>query len=165
MRSAVTLSRPALLASALLLAPAAFAQQPAPAPIPGFANPAAEAKWDAVFMAVPDPKLAGEELKILTAAPHWASSPEDLKTAQYVAEKFKAAGLDTQIVPFRVWLNKPVKIQIEAFDARGRQLMSGPSPEHVDPTAYGGDPFQNDPRILPAFNSSSPSGDVTADVV
>ena len=43
--------------------------------------------------------------------------------------------------------------------------MSGPTPEHVDPKAYGGDPFQDDPRILPAFNGSSPSGDVTADVV
>jgi N-acetylated-alpha-linked acidic dipeptidase len=116
-------------------------------------------------MAVPDAKLAGEELKILTAEPHWASSPEDKKTADYVAEKFKAAGLETQIVPFRVWLNKPVKIEITAMDAHGKQLMSGPSPEHVDPKAYGGDPFQNDPRILPAFNGSSPSGDVTADVV
>ena len=33
------------------------------------------------------------------------------------------------------------------------------------PRKYGGDPFQNDPRILPAFNGSSPSGDVTAEVV
>lgn len=156
----------AALAFASLLVLPAFAQQPTTARnIPGFADSAAEAKWDTAFMAVPDPKLAGEELKILTAAPHWASSPEDLKTAQYVAEKFKAAGLDTEIVPFRVWMNKPVKIQIEAFDAHGKQLMSGPSPEHVDPTAYGGDPFQNDPRILPAFNGSSPSGDVTAEVV
>ena len=56
-------------------------------------------------------------------------------------------------------------IEIEAFDANGKKLMSGPTPEHVDPKAYGGDPFQNDPRILPAFNGSSPSGNVTADVV
>ncbi|HEX4156476.1 MAG TPA: M28 family metallopeptidase [Acidobacteriaceae bacterium] len=152
------------LASVLFVLPL-IAQQPAPTHVSGFADPAAELKLDTAFMAVPDPRLAGEELKILTAEPHWASSPEDYKTAQYVAEKFKAAGLDTKIVPFRVWLNKPIKIQIEAFDANGKRLMSGPSPEHVDPTAYGGDPFQNDPRILPAFNSSSPSGDVTTDVV
>jgi N-acetylated-alpha-linked acidic dipeptidase len=102
---------------------------------------------------------------VLTAEPHWASSPEDYKTALYVAEKFKAAGLHTEIQEFRVWLNKPVKIEIEAFDAKGKKLMSGPTPEHVDPKAYGGDPFQDDPRILPAFNGSSASGDVTADVV
>ena len=116
-------------------------------------------------MAVPDAELAGRHLKILTSAPHWASSPEDRKTAQYVAERFKAAGLHTDIVEYKVLLNKPVKIEIQAFDRAGKQLMSGPTPEHVDPAAYGGDPFQDDPRILPAFNGSSASGDVTADAV
>jgi N-acetylated-alpha-linked acidic dipeptidase len=131
----------------------------------GYVDFSQQAKLDREFMAIPDAKLAGEELKVLTAEPHWASSPEDHKTALYVAEKFKAAGLQTNIQEFRVWMNKPVKIEVEAFDAKGKKLMSGPTPEHVDPKAYGGDPFQNNPRILPAFNGSSPSGDVTADVV
>jgi N-acetylated-alpha-linked acidic dipeptidase len=139
--------------------------QTSPAQVFGYENFSQQAKWDHEFMEVPDAKLAGEELKILTATPHWASSPEDYKTALYVAEKFRAAGLHTAIQPFRVLLNKPVKIEIDAFDASGRKLMSGPTPEHVDPKAYGGDPFQDDPRILPAFNSSSPSGNITADVV
>jgi N-acetylated-alpha-linked acidic dipeptidase len=141
-----------------------IAQAPA-SQVFGYGDFSQQAKWDHAFMAIPDAKLAGEHLKILTAEPHWASSPEDHKTALYVAEKFKAAGLHTDIQEFRVWINKPVKIEIEAFDAKGKKLMSGPTPEHVDPTAYGGDPFQDDPRILPAFNGSSPSGDVTADVV
>jgi N-acetylated-alpha-linked acidic dipeptidase len=131
----------------------------------GYSDFAQQAKWDAAFMAVPDPKLAGEHLKTLTAAPHWASSPEDYATAVYVADKFKAAGLDTQIVPYKVWLNKPRSIIIEAFDSTGNKIMSGPTPEHVDPKKHGGDPFQDDPRILPAFNGSAPSGDVTAEVV
>ena len=131
----------------------------------GFRDFTEQAKWDSAFLAVPDAKLAGQHLKILTSAPHWASSPEDYKTAQYVAEKFKAAGLDTQIVPYKVLLNKPVKISVEAYDAQHNKLMSGPSPEHVDPGDHGGDPFQDDPRILPAFNGSSPSGDVTGEVV
>lgn len=136
----------------------------------GYGDFSQQARWDQAFMTIPSAKLAGEELKTLTIAPHWASSPEDHTTALYVAEKFRAAGLHVTIQPFRVLLNKPVKIEIEAYaygkdGARGRKLMSGPTPEHVDPTAYGGDPFQNDPRILPAFNGSSASGDVTADVV
>ena len=131
----------------------------------GYRDFTQQAKWDAAFMAVPDPKLAGEHLKTLTAAPHWASSPEDYATAVYVADKFKAAGLDTQIVPYKVWLNKPRSIVIEAFSPTGEKLMSGPTPEHVDPKKHGGDPFQDDPRILPAFNGSAPSGDVTAEVV
>ncbi|HMF65406.1 MAG TPA: M28 family peptidase, partial [Edaphobacter sp.] len=131
----------------------------------GYRDFTQQAKWDAAFIAVPDPKLAGEHLKTLTGSPHWASSPEDYATAVYVADKFKAAGLQTEIVPYKVLLNKPVSILIEAFDANGNKIMSGPTPEHVDPKKHGGDPFQDDPRILPAFNGSSPSGDVTAEVV
>ncbi len=141
---------------------------PAQSPTPqvfGYRDFTQQAKWDATFLAVPDAKLAGEHLKTLTAAPHWASSPEDYATALYVADKFKAAGLETTITPYRVLLNKPVSILIEAFDAQGKKLMTGPSPERVDPTQYGGDAFQNDPRILPAFSGSSPSGDVTGEVV
>jgi N-acetylated-alpha-linked acidic dipeptidase len=124
-----------------------------------------QAKWDSAFLAVPDAQLAGQHLKILTSAPHWASSPEDYKTALYVAEKFRSAGLETEIVPYKVLLNKPIKIVIEAFDDEGNKILAGPTREHVDSKKYGGDPFQDDPRIFPAFNGSSPSGDVTAEVV
>ncbi len=154
-----------LLPLATLAVPA---QSPAPSSTPqvfGYRDFTQQGKWDTVFLAIPDARLAGEHLKILTAEPHWASSPEDYKTAQYVFAQFKAAGLETTIVPYRVLLNKPVKILIEAFDSTGRRLMSGPTPEHVDPTQYGGDPFQDDSRVLPAFNGSSPSGDVTAEAV
>ena len=131
----------------------------------GYADFTQQGKWDAAFMAVPEAKLAGEHLKELTKAPHWASSPEDYATAEYVAAKFQAAGLDTHIVPYKVWMNKPVKVEITATDASGKQLMAGPTPEHVDAKEFGGDPFQDDPRILPAFNGSSASGDVTAEAV
>lgn len=135
------------------------------APIFGFRDSATQLHWDELFLKVPDARLAGEHLKTLTSAPHWASSPEDYATAKYVESKFNEAGLKTTVVPYKVLLNKPVSIHVEAFDAGHHQLMSGPTPEHVDPSAYGGDPFQDDPRILPAFNGSSPSGDVTAPVV
>ena len=156
------------LRSLLCLLPLAVLTTSAQSPtveVFGYRDFTQQAKWDAVFMAVPDAKLAGQHLKTLTSAPHWASSPEDYATAVYVADKFKEAGLQTEIVPYKVLLNKPVKILIEAFDSTGTKLMSGPTPEHVDPTKNGGDPYQDDPRILPAFNGSSPSGDITAEVI
>jgi N-acetylated-alpha-linked acidic dipeptidase len=158
------LQRASLFAAVLATSLAASAQAPSQQ-VFGYTDFTQQSKWDAAFMKVPDAKLAGEHLRILTQAPHWASSPEDKKTADYVAEKFRAAGLKTEIVPFRVLLNKPRKIEITAVDASGKQLMSGPTPEHVDPKLYGGDPFQDDPRIFTAFNGSAPSGDVTADAV
>ncbi len=126
----------------------------------GYHNFAQQAKIDEQFLAVPDAKLAGEELKTLTAVPHVAASKEDYDTAVYVAGKFKDAGLATEIVPYKAWLNLPVAVSVQATDAQGKTLMTGPSKEHVE-----GDPFQDDPRVLPAFNGSSPSGDVTGEVV
>ncbi len=137
-----------------------------PSQLFGFRDFTQQAKWDAQFLAVPDAKLAQQHMKTLTAAPHWASSPEDYATAVYVANHFKAAGLETEIVPYRVLLNKPVSLLIEAFDATGKKIFSGPTREHVDAGANeAADRFQNDPRVLPGFNGSSPSGDVTAEVV
>ena len=158
------MTRAAALALFLALPSAACAQQSVPS-VFGYRDFTQQSKWDALFLAVPDAALAGQHLKTLTKAPHWASSPEDYATAVYVADKFRAAGLKTEIVPYKVLLNKPVKILIEAFDGSGKKLMTGPSPEHVDPALDGGDPFQDDPRVTPAFNGSSPSGDVTAEVV
>ena len=74
--------------------------------------------------------------------------------------KFRAAGLETEIVPYRVLLNQPKVVRVEAYDAAGHLLMSGPTREHVE-----GDPGQDDPRVVMPFNGSSGSGDVTGEVV
>jgi N-acetylated-alpha-linked acidic dipeptidase len=110
-------------------------------------------------MAVPDPKLAEEHLRILTQAPHIAGSPEDKATAEYVASKFREAGLETAIVEYKVWFNYPVEIRVDMTAPAGVE-MHGPRRERVD-----SDPFQDDPRIVTAYNAMSPSGDVEADVV
>jgi len=126
----------------------------------GYSDFSAEARLEEKFMTVPDPKLAGEELKTLTLEPHLAATPEDRKTADYVASKFRAAGLQTEIVPYRVLLNWPKVVRVEAWDEPGHLLMSGPTPEHVQ-----GDPAADNPRVVMPFNGSSGSGDVTAEVV
>ena len=138
----------------------ALAQSSAPDTVFGYPNFSAESKIESAFLAVPNAKLAGEELKTLTAAPHVAGTPEDHATAEYVAEKFRAAGLDTEIVPYRVLLDYPKTVKVEAFSANGKQLMTGPHRESVP-----GDPYENDPRVIMPYNSSSGSGDLTGDVV
>jgi N-acetylated-alpha-linked acidic dipeptidase len=152
----------ALVSPAFLARPLAAqsAVQPASPAVFGYRDFTAQAGIEAKFLAVPDARLAGEELKTLTAEPHLASSPGDHKTAEYVAQKFRAAGLATEIVPYRVLLNQPKVQRVEAYDPSGKLLMSGPTPEHVQ-----GDPYQDDPRVLMPFNGSSGSGDLTAEVV
>jgi len=130
-----------------------------PQPIVGFRDAAAENATEARFLAVPDPKLAEEHLRTLTQAPHMAGTPEDKATADYVAQKFRAAGLDTEIVEYKVWMNYPLEIRVDITAPAGVE-MHGPTREHVD-----GDPYDDDPRVVMPFNGMSPSGDVEADVV
>jgi N-acetylated-alpha-linked acidic dipeptidase len=125
----------------------------------GFRDFSKQLSWDQKFLAVPSAARAEEHLKILTSAPHVAGSPEDLKTADYVALKFKEAGLETAVVEYRVWMNRPAEVSFTVTAGAGVKL-TGPTREHVS-----GDPFQDDPRILPGFSGSSPSGDVEAEVV
>jgi N-acetylated-alpha-linked acidic dipeptidase len=155
-------SRPLSLATAVVVftLPLLAQSSAVPASLFGYRDFARQAQIDREFIAVPDAKLAGEALKNLTAVPHVAGSKEDYDTAVYVANKFKAAGLETTIVPYKAWLNLPQTVHVEATDSSGKVLMQGPSKEHVS-----SDPYQDDPRVLPAFNGSSPSGDVTGDVV
>jgi N-acetylated-alpha-linked acidic dipeptidase len=137
-----------------------LAQTTAAQSILGYSDFSKQAAIEAKFLSVPSAKLAGEELKTLTAVPHLAATPEDRNTADYVAQKFRAVGLDTEIVPYRVLLNQPKVVRVEAWDATGRLLMSGPTREHVD-----GDRYADDPRVVMPFNGSSGSGDVSGDVV
>src|SRR6202049_3924960 len=125
----------------------------------GFRNSAAEAAQEGRFLAVPDPKLAEQHLRILTQAPHVAGSPEDKATADYVAQQFREAGLDTEIVEYRVWMNYPAEISVDVT-APADVHMHGPTREHVE-----GDPFADDPRVITPFNAMSPSGDAEAEVV
>src|SRR5215510_10569866 len=147
----------------LFLALSTLAQQKPAAPsstqVFGFRDFSQQRQWDQKFIAVPDPKQAEEHLRILTAEPHVAGSPEDRKTADYVAQKFKEAGLQTEIVEYKVWMNRPSEISV-TVTAPPNVKMNGPTREHVS-----GDPYQDDPRILMGFNGSSPSGDAEADVI
>src|SRR5262249_8780425 len=125
-----------LLAYALFLALSSHlkptpADPAKPSPIFGFRDAASENNLEGHFLAVPDPKLAEEHLRILTQAPHVASSPEDKATADYVAQKFCEAGLETEIVEYRAWFNLPSEISVDVT-APAEVHMHGPTREHVE---------------------------------
>jgi N-acetylated-alpha-linked acidic dipeptidase len=128
-------------------------------PIFGFRDATAENATETRFIAVPDPKLAEEHLRTLTQAPHMAGTPEDKATADYVAQKFREAGLDTEIVEYKAWINYPSEISVDITAPAGVE-MHGPTREHVE-----GDPYDDDPRVVMPFNGMSPSGDAEAEVV
>lgn len=125
----------------------------------GFIHPDEERAIEARFLAVPDPQLAREHLRTLTKAPHVAGTPEDKATADYVAQKFREAGLETEIVEYKIWLSYPQEISVDVTAPPGVH-MHGPTREQVE-----GDPYADDPRVITPFSGMSPSGDVEAEVV
>lgn len=133
--------------------------QGVPSQIFGFRDFSRQYQIDQEFLAVPSPARAEQHLKILTAQPHVAGSPEDKATADYVAKQFAAAGLETETVKYSVWMNRPAEMSV-TVTAPATVKMEGPRREHVD-----GDPMADNPRVVMPFSGSSPSGDVEADVV
>ena len=129
------------------------------APLFGFSSSAVETALENRFLAVPDPKLAEEHLRILTQAPHIAGTPEDKATADYVAQKFRDAGLETEIVEYQVWMNYPAEISVDVTAPAG-VTMHGPSPGTGERRSLSGRSSGGH-----AFNGMSPSGDVEAEVV
>ena len=125
----------------------------------GFRDFSKQYQVDQEFLKVPSPARAEQHLKILTAQPHVAGSPEDKATADYVAKQFEVAGLQTETVKYSVWMNRPAEISVKVTAPPG-VTMNGPHPEHVE-----GDPLADNPKVVMPFNGSSPSGDAEADVV
>ncbi|HUU13968.1 MAG TPA: M28 family metallopeptidase [Terriglobia bacterium] len=128
--------------------------------IRGFSPEAAarQTQTEATFRAVPTPDRAREDLRALTREPHVAGTPEDYRTAQYVLDQFREAGLDADIAEYRVLLPMPKEVKVDLVEPFKRQ---GPTPEQN----WDGEKESQDSAVVPAFNAYSPSGDVTAQVV
>ena len=144
----------------LLATPAATSVGQQAAGMRGFfpAGAAREAELEKHFRAVPTPERARADLKILTAEPHVASTPGDYRTAQFVLEQFRAAGLDAQLVEYQVFLPMPREVKVDLLAPVRR---AGPAPDGGWNPPRGG----RDPGVISGYNAYSPSGDVTAEVV
>src|ERR1700727_1367197 len=112
-RSPMTLLSAAVLSSAILISgssPTAGGNSSASSTsqsIFGFRDAAAESAVEKRLVTAPDPTCAEEHLRNLTQVPHMADTPEAKATADYVAQKFRVSGLDTEIVEYKVLINYP----------------------------------------------------------
>jgi len=122
------------------------------------AQAAREVELEKAFRAWPTPERAQQDLWTLTQAPHVAGTPEDYKTAQYVLDQFRGAGLDAKLVEYQVLLPMPKEVQVDLVEPYKRE---GPTPEG----GWSWDKDTYDSSVIPAYNAFSPSGDVTARVV
>src|SRR5262245_20434050 len=149
----------ARLVPALVLVAATPAAPPAP-PRGFFADTAIEQqKVEREFRALPDPAVARESMRVLSAAPHHLSSPKGRDNAEWILSRFKQYGLDARIETFDVLFPTPKERVVELVEpVKFRAALSEP--------VLREDPTSNQTALqLPTYNAYSIDGDVTAPLV
>ena len=147
-----------------ILAPLSPAQQPASAPIaplPGYSasTSAVELDWERRFRAIPQAKLAHENMRFLAAHPHNVGSAAQKKNAEWILAKYKAWGWDAHIEQFDVLYPTPKTIELE---------LVGPTPykAKLTETPLADDPYTHETSTqLPGYNIYSADGDVTGPLI
>lgn len=97
-------------------------------------------------------------LRRLTAEPHLAGTDAGRRVAEYLRDEYRAAGLEAELVPYRVILSYPGEILLERTVPGSMRLARPEEPE-------SGDPATSDLRAVPAYTAYSPSGDVRGQAV
>ena len=114
---------------------------------------------EAAYLAIPTPEGARAWHRTFTAEPHPAGSKRNNDLAQYVADQWKAQGLEDVVVRrYDVLGSNPRQVKVEMV-----------APVAYVPTlredAYKEDPDSAQPEVSGSWLSFSASGDVTAPVV
>jgi N-acetylated-alpha-linked acidic dipeptidase len=117
-----------------------------------------ELQLEEKLQSVPDPAHAESDLRHLTSEPHMAGTEASHRVAEWLLAQYRSFGFDAEIVTYSAWLPQPREIKLELVAPQKLTLASPEQP--ID-----GDPDTLDARVAPAFNSYSPSGEITAPVV
>ena len=109
----------------------------APPPQRGFFEESLEAQRRAEreFLAIPDPAVARETTRRLSAAPHHLGSPQGAKNAEWILGKFKEWGLDARIETFDVLFPIPKERVVELVEPSTFRASLAETPVRDDPTS------------------------------
>ena len=128
--------------------------------IAGFAatRVSGERQLEAKLKKIPDPVHAERNLRHLTSEPHMAGTEASRRVAEWLRSEYRSFGFEAEIVSYSAWMPQPREVKLELTKPETKVLASPEQPIDVDKDTY-------DKRAVPAFNSYSPSADVTAPVV
>jgi N-acetylated-alpha-linked acidic dipeptidase len=118
----------------------------------------AELQLEQTLQGIPDATHAENNLRHLTSEPHMAGTEASHKVAEWLCDQYRSFGFDADIVTYSAWLPLPREVKLELMAPETRTLASPEQPFEQDPDTY-------DKRAVAGFNTYSPSGDVTAQVV
>jgi N-acetylated-alpha-linked acidic dipeptidase len=118
----------------------------------------AERDLELKFRSIPDTARAESNLRHLTSQPHMAGTEASHQVAEWLRDQYQSYGFDAEIVTYSVWLAQPREVKLELVAPEKKTLASPEQPVEADKDTY-------DSRAVVAFNTYSPSGEVTAPVV
>jgi len=121
---------------------------------------AEQRRWEQRYLELPNAARCGKYLRRLTAKPHVAGTLGGRRVTQFIFEEFQRAGLNPEIVEYRVLLSYPKKVAVELV-APARVKLANPEPA----IPHDKDTRVRDPMIRMPWNAYSPSADLIAPVV
>jgi N-acetylated-alpha-linked acidic dipeptidase len=123
------------------------------------ASSARERDIEKAFIAIPSPDEERRQHRLFTAEPHVAGSARNNYLAQYVAEQWKAQGLEDVVVrEYDVYSTEPVSTSLEMVTPVYYRAL-------LREAAYDADPDTKNPAVSAAWSGMSRSGEITAPVV
>jgi N-acetylated-alpha-linked acidic dipeptidase len=155
--------RPSHLAStallSLVLATSGRAQENSPSPMPGFTLVGAEQEraLEADVIARPSASVARSHSEALSKETHVAGSPAQERTRDYVIQKMREMGLETEVRRYDAFMPYPTSVRVWRVAPIEKELRLEEPPVAGDSTSAS--------RQFPTVNGYSGTGDVTGDVV
>src|SRR4051794_17905056 len=95
--------RGALMSVLALGIVAARTQSPPAIPGYGAANAGVERRTEADAIALPSPTNAAEYSRALSREPHMSGTPAQARTRDYVIDRMRSWGLETEVRAYEVW--------------------------------------------------------------
>lgn len=117
-----------------------------------------QARAEQAFLQTPAPEKARQWLYALTEEPHVAGTPQEKKVAEYVRDRFKEFGLETEMVRYDVFLNHPVSVSLKLVEP-----IELPLP--LTEETYDLDKDSAKRGVFPAFHGYGASGKAEGQVV
>jgi len=127
---------------------------------PGYSAGSAttERATEADAIARPSAISSSAHSKFLSLQPHMAGTPAQARTRDYVIDRMKSWGLETEVRTYSVWMPHPVSTRVWriAPDPIELNLQEGTVPEDTTSFSF--------PQVMP-FNGYGAAGDVRGEVV
>ena len=130
-------------------------------PMAGYSTSASatERDWETKFRALPSTDNLREDMRHLSARPHYVGSPYDKENAEWILAHFKDWGLEASIETFFVLFPTPKERALELLAPTRFKAKLQEPPVAEDPTS------NQQAEQLPTYNAYSIDGDVTAPLV